>query len=401
MESLQIQSLQEAILHHTFFSDIGHTQFQSIESCIPFEIFWRYKRLAEFAKWKTREELDISKSSTEIVKQWLQGDIIQLMNVNFSYPSFYDDIKILVKEYFIGKQWDEFEKLLTIQEVYKTIDEKKASYISQSYKIKSLYDEMITELDRRRDRKQKWEILGYSFWFPLLDKYTDWLQRWTLMRLNAYSNIWKSKFSYQIVNEFLRQWAKVIYFSLEVWANQLIYNLMANFYKIPIQELYKMNFWDIDFEDLFEKNIEIVTDKYQLSEILGYTAMRKPDIIVIDFVQNIRTDWNGSEYERMTEVAIKLQQLAIKENIAVFDISQVSNEWAKVESDIIPSKWSGALVASADVWLLMKRDKIEEDRIQIKIAKNKFWWRKTMEYKIDYETWIFTEIGEVIPNKWL
>ena len=162
-----------------------------------------------------------------------------------------------------------------------------------------------------------------------------------------------------------------------------------------------MNFWDIDFGELFEQNIEIVTDKYQLNEILWYTSMRKPDIVVIDFVQNIRTEWNGSEYERMTEVAIKLQQLAIKENIAVFDISQVSNEWAKVESDIIPSKWSGALVASADVWLLMKRDKVEEDRIQIKIAKNKFWWRKTMEYRVDYETWFFTEIGEAIPNKWL
>ena len=85
------------------------------------------------------------------------------MNVNFSYPSFYDDIKILVKEYFIGKQGDEFEKLLVIQEIYKTIDEKKASYISQSYKIKSLYDDMIVELDRRRDRKKKGEILGYSF----------------------------------------------------------------------------------------------------------------------------------------------------------------------------------------------------------------------------------------------
>jgi hypothetical protein len=53
--------------------------------------------------------------------------------------------------------------------------------------------------------------------------------------------------------------------------------------------------------------------------------MRKPDMIVIDFVQNIRAD-GKSEYERMTTIATELQQLAINQKIAIFDLSQVSNE---------------------------------------------------------------------------
>jgi hypothetical protein len=41
----------------------------------------------------------------------------------------------------------------------------------------------------------------------------------------------------------------------------------------------------------------------------------------------------------MTDIAIRLQQFAIKNNIAIFDMSQVSNEGAKsINPDIIHSK---------------------------------------------------------------
>jgi predicted ATP-dependent serine protease len=58
---------------------------------------------------------------------------------------------------------------------------------------------------------------------------------------------------------------------------------------------------------------------------VNYTESRKPDVIFIDFVQNIQTS-KENEYQAMTEVAVKIQQLAIKNNIAVFDMSQISNE---------------------------------------------------------------------------
>ena len=145
------------------------------------------------------------------------------------------------------------------------------------------------------------------------------------MRLNAYSNVGKSKFSYQIANELLNQKAYVLYFSLEVPKRTVIYNLIANKYKMPISEVYQMKFDNIDFGELFRKKLEIIDDKYELSEIVQYAEIRKPDAIIIDFVQNIRSE-GKSEYERMTNTAVTIQQFAIKNNIAVFDLSQISNE---------------------------------------------------------------------------
>jgi predicted ATP-dependent serine protease len=81
----------------------------------------------------------------------------------------------------------------------------------------------------------------------------------------------------------------------------------------------------MDITAMQNVDIEIIDDKYSLTDILLYAESRKPDVVFIDFVQNIRTD-NKDEYSAMTEVAIKIQQLAIKNNIAVFDLSQISND---------------------------------------------------------------------------
>ena len=85
-------------------------------------------------------------------------------------------------------------------------------------------------------------------------------------------------------------------------------------------------------------NIEIIDNKYNLDGIIFYAESRKPDVVFIDFVQNIRTT-GKSEYESMTEVAVKIQQLAIQNNIAVFDLSQIANDGTGYEfGGVIKSK---------------------------------------------------------------
>lgn len=72
----------------------------------------------------------------------------------------------------------------------------------------------------------------------------------------------------------------------------------------------------------------------------------------------------------MSEVAIQIQQMAIRNNIAVLDLSQIANEGTEWKiGQKIPSKGSGSLVASADVGLMLyKRDQ----QLKLALAKNKF-----------------------------
>jgi hypothetical protein len=97
----------------------------------------------------------------------------------------------------------------------------------------------------------------------------------------------------------------------------------------------------------------------------------------------------------MTEVAIKIQQLAIKNNIAVFDLSQISNDWAGYELWwVIKSKWSGALVASADIWLVMQREKDTNHNLLF-VAKNKFGINtKCIDLQFNFPTGQIRDLGD-------
>lgn len=398
MKHEQITALQESLLYHICMTEFWYDQFQRIESILPHEVFWSYAKLAKHFYSKDYESISLTRISTDLIKDWLSDQMSQIMTTPFSFPSFYDDIKILIRKYIMERPWDEFEKLVDIQTRYEYIEKQRAVSQSKKYQVAEIYDNLMVDLMQKSDRLRNWELLGYSTWFPILDKLTDWIQKGTVTRTVAYANTGKSKFSYHITNKLLEQGASVIYFTLEVNQNMVMVNLMANKFKTSLRDIYLMNFWDADMWELFSKKLEVVFDKYSLLDIIQYTESRKPDAIIIDFVQNIDTG-GGSEYEEMTKVARKLQQLAIKNNIAIFDLSQTSNEWAKWDSDVIHSKWSGALVASADIVLVMRRDTIEENGIVIKVAKNKFWARKTLDFKIDYEKNLWIEKWETLLTK--
>jgi len=51
-------------------------------------------------------------------------------------------------------------------------------------------------------------------------------------------------------------------------------------------------------------------------------------VVFIDFVQNIQYE-KGSEYERMSYIARKIQELAILNNITIISLSQLSNTIAR------------------------------------------------------------------------
>lgn len=392
------QELQKSVMNSIFFMESSFYEFSALSKAIDTMIFGKYKKLADIAKSKRIfSELQLSNISTDIITGNLSELFKEIIVADFTIANIYRDVKILVNE---AKQWHDLETIIELQETFKKLDEIRAWEFSKNYRIEELYDGAIWDLTIKSDRKKEGKTLGYETWLPLLDKYTEWIQKGTVTRLNAYSNVGKSKFSYQIVNKLLDQWAYVLYFSLEVQKNMVIYQLIANKYKKNIWDVYRMDFDDIDFGELFLKKLEVIDDKYTLLEILQYAELRKPDVIVIDFVQNIQAEWK-SEYERMTNVAVSIQQLAIKNNIAVFDLSQISNAWTQYASwDAIPSKGSGALVASADVWLIMRRDKMDDSVITMNIAKNKFWFNgKSIDYRVDFAKGLFTEIGES-KNNW-
>ncbi len=75
------------------------------------------------------------------------------------------------------------------------------------------------------------------------------------------------------------------------------------------------------------------------------------DVVFVDFIQNLQGQ--GSIYERMSRVAIELQQIAKEHHTCVVAMSQVANEALKEDSQAILYKGAGEIAAAADLgwWL--------------------------------------------------
>lgn len=382
MNTESVTQVQQSVLKSliSWFIDPRELDF------IDFPIFWTYQKIYETIKKIPLEEIKVNwMLHNEFVKLWQSKKIIEIMWCEYYSHNIYKDIEYICKYELVDKdKWvDElllnFQKLENIRvELFK----KMSWWESRNYNISNV---LSNAYDLSLIAKEKKWLLWYSTWIKTLDKYTDWLQKGTLMRLTAYSNIGKSKLSYHICNSLLDQWAKVLYFSLEVKKEFVMYNLICNRYWLDFSSVARWCWHDMDLTQMSNKDLEIVDDKYNLSDLVLYTESRKPDAVIIDFVQNIRTD-KSSEYESMTDIAISLQQMAIKNNIAVFDLSQISNDWASYELGwVIKSKWSWALVASADIWLVMQREK-ETNHNLLYIAKNKF-WTNTKCIALEFDFW--------------
>lgn len=395
-----ITEVSKAVLYQFIFEDYDIQDFKDILE--PW-MFWKYYGIFNLLMKFPKDEISKNGQLTTKAMDYCSSEkinelITDVIAVHYYSFYLYKDIEAIILNYHTEKDKDDVFKM--VEEV-KTKNDILTKMQSESeakkYTLWVLYDKIVVdalELSKRTG------ITWYKTWISSLDKYTDWLQKGTVMRLTAYSNVGKSKLSYHICNTLLKQWASVLFFSLEVTRERVIHNLMMNFYNKDYMYVSRWD-WisapDVECWDFFSLKLEVVDDMYDLDKIIQYTKNRKPDAIFIDFVQNINTR-KSEEYQAMTEVAIKIQQLAISEKIAVFDLSQVSQEqagryqvWGK-----IPSKGSGALVASSDVNLVMERDQDTQHNI-LHIAKNKFGMNgRAIDLEMDFATNQVYDRGEYI-----
>jgi len=329
---------------------------------------------------KHRKNIDIIVVSDFIKSHWLEKQIslVQLMELSESWTSYnFSNYEKIVKEKSNRRTmiqyareveniaYSESSEMDTVLEKVENISE----YVFDIKPKESIWD-TISYVNSFEEMKDKVNSRGWMLWdkslYPIVDKYTKWIIEWKVYTLVAYSNVWKSKMSYTYVADMLKQWKKVMYVSLEVDKAMLFSNLLATYYNKDYWEILNENFvYDMwDFE-----NLEIYDDLYKLDDIQTMIKTRSPDIVFIDFIQNIQTSWN-SETEKMTKVAQELQQLAITTWITLFNLSQANNESRFKWWDAIQPKWSGAIFASSDVIFAMSR---EEGQLFFTIAKNKYW----------------------------
>ena len=177
-----------------------------------------------------------------------------------------------------------------------------------------------------------------------------------LIMLGGYTSHGKSTLMSQIVADVCRNDARVLIFSVEDSIEDKLIRLIATVTGEPIRSILR-GYANEDRLRAAQLQIEkwgihIYDDVYNLEEmdmkIKKHKLQGGVDIVVIDFVQNIQAKGEGI-YDRMSEVAIKLQQIAKRHNVCVLALSQISKD----------NNLRGAqeLESAADIVLWIDRDK--------------------------------------------
>jgi len=278
------------------------------------------------------------------------------------HSEFWKTYEGIIKKNSIKNKVKQIKWWITENNIYDSMKQLSSLSVSDE-KWTKVYDLVNSVWNLLDEFKKRWQMLWDKWPFSLLDKYYGGIIAWKVYTICAYSNVWKTSFSYPYVVNALKQWKRVRVFSTEEQKDKVFLNIIKSYYNKSIWEY--MNDFNIDMEDF--KNLTIYDNLFKLEDILKET--KKEDVIFIDFIQNLKTKWEW-EYEKMTNIAQELQRKAIQDNNIIFSISQVNNDSRNKTAWYMQPKWSWAIFASSDVILALYK---ENDMLKLNLLKNKFW----------------------------
>ena len=147
----------------------------------------------------------------------------------------------------------------------------------------------------------------------------------------------KTTFALSLALEFAKNGSKGLFFSLEMGEEQIINRMMSQLSLVPISK----------FQDSFEAknltkeehgritnaveemqrladNLQIISGNFSSDEILEIAENDKPEFIIIDYMQLLRTSEGHGRVEEITYLSMELKRIAMKLQIPVIELCQLS-----------------------------------------------------------------------------
>lgn len=93
------------------------------------------------------------------------------------------------------------------------------------------------------------------------------------------------------------------------------------------------------------------------------------DCVFIDYLQLLTGRANESQYDVLRKASSELQSVSKVTKIPIISLSQINNDTAKVETEMIGFKGAGDIAASADFGLEIRLDEINVEEMRQKQSR--------------------------------
>jgi len=223
--------------------------------------------------------------------------------------------------------------------------------------------------------------------FKILDGITGGIRRKCVFTVGAYASTGKTAFA---LNVAANQKMHVLFISLEMSPEAIFQRIAATALKIDYGLVQKKKLTDAQF-DAIEKHVNdlkgrfyCISDKYFVEQQMDIVANIRPSLVIVDFVQKVRT--HRRLESRRTEIEYisgLYKQMASQYDCVVMLLSQLTRPENRAAKNFKPTmaylKESGALEADGDYvailhrpYVLSKDDSIKKEDGYILIDKNKY-----------------------------
>lgn len=244
-----------------------------------------------------------------------------------------------------------------------------------------------------------------------LDKYLKFTKR-DLHIIGARPGVGKSAFALYVAL-MMAQFLRGLFFSLEMSLKQIAQRIISNQTRIELDKLTnKEKFKELTTDEkelvnvLFKKllrksNLILYDGNFKIDELEEYIKNEKEinglDYIVVDYLQLVKSNKSG-RYEQITDISIRLKQIAKDYDIAVIALSQLSREIEKrADKDIYLADFreSGQIEQDASTILGLTTEPTTteyKELMKVQILKNRQGQLGVMKYEYYKKNQTFFEV---------
>ena len=266
--------------------------------------------------------------------------------------------------------------------LYKITTDSASSELKDMYKITT---DTLVHMEKMKAQGNAY-LIGETTGFDQLDRKTTGFNAGDLVIIAARPAMGKTSFVLNTALSNVENGVGVIFFSLEMPAEQLMMRLLAAKTKIPLQNVRKGDLDDKQwsqvtqaFEDLNTKklfvddsgSVNINQLRARVRKIAG-NPQNNVKMVIIDYLQLMQGTGSKARHEEVSEISRGLKLLAREMNIPILALSQL-NRGLEARPDKRPMlsdiRESGSIEQDADIIMFVYRDDVYKERDEARKEK--------------------------------
>lgn len=245
--------------------------------------------------------------------------------------------------------------------------------------------------------------------FGTIDKYIGGFRKKSISVIGAYPSTGKTTFALNIARNQIDRKIQTLFVSLEMSYNQIYERLVSDVLSINYAKVGNKSITDEEkaritffLNQLSKANVlHIRDDVLFLEDISKEISLLRPDLVIIDFIQRIKTHYRtNSRREEIDYISAEIKRLAMVYNCHIMTLSQLARKTDGHKPTMADLKESGALEQDNDYIMLLYRPNVSDKTKEFSettfvIDKNKYGQtgQKEMHFNGGFQR--FTEVIDV------